>query len=201
MNNMLSINYLRPALISVTALLVFSGAGCQVPETVLRPSVQQDAPSNTMTNSSLSEQEFMQLYANVRSALNESTPDRLLSLLDQQTSAGREQSEIFRANWGDQEAHDTWKRFLPDLVTMRRADYRAKGDWAAYYFEYPGKAESNSIDLNVERAHRVNNEWKLALGNGGSAAFSGSSDPAAREQAIQKQIETSEVLTVEPRAK
>ena len=198
---MLSTNYTHPILALIAALLILSGAGCQVPETALRPSFQEDAPSNTMTNSSLSEQEFMRLYANVRTALNEPTPDHLLSLLDQQTTAGKEQYEIFRANWGDQEAHDTWKRFLPDLVTMPRADYRTNGDWAAYYFEYASKAETTSIDLNVERAHRVNNEWKLALGNGGSVAFSSSSDPTVRKQAIQEQIKTSEVLTVEPRAK
>lgn len=198
---MLSTNHLRPALTFMAALLILSGGGCQAPETALRPSFQEDSRSNAMTNSSLSEQEFIQLYANVRSALDESTPDHLLSLLDQQTLAGKEQYEIFRANWGDQEAHDTWKKFLPDLVTMRRADYRTKGDWAAYYFEYPSKAETSSVDLNVERAHRVNNEWKLALGNGGSVAFSSSSDPTVREQAIQTQIETSKVLTVEPRAK
>lgn len=144
----------------------------------------------------LSEQDFLQAYAAVRATFNDATPDRFLSLVDT-SSSPPEQFEMFKKNWTNQEAKKTWTFFIPDLTQFPRLAYKQSGDWVAYYYERPSE-ETQSIDINIMRMHRINNEWKLSLASGASA-IPEVQDKTVRAEMILHEIETSDVLTVDAR--
>lgn len=186
----------------LAAILTLSGCGTTTSSQSDTPAVASSISTATSSvasltpsgSMSLSEQDFLRAYAAVRSTFNEATPDHFLSLVDT-SSSPPEQFEMFKKNWNNQEAKKTWTFFLPELTQFPRLDYRESGDWVAYYYERPSD-EAQSIDINIMRMHRLNGEWKLSL-NSGASAIPDTSDKQARKQAIQREIETSDVLTVE----